>query len=47
MLKLDTRYESFFIILKRGLLLKESLEEDINILFSLIINGIAYSVIRR
>jgi ATP-dependent helicase/DNAse subunit B len=47
MLKLNTRYENFFTILKRGLLFKESLEEDIDILFSLTINGIAYGVIRR
>jgi hypothetical protein len=47
LLKLSTRYEGFFINLKRRFLLKESPKENINIFLSLIINGIAYNVIRR
>jgi hypothetical protein len=46
MLRSGTRCEGFFAVLKRGLLLKESLEEDIDILFSLTVNGIAYGVVR-
>jgi hypothetical protein len=38
--------EGLFVIFKRGFLLKEALEENIYILLSLTIDGIAYSVVR-
>jgi hypothetical protein len=40
-------YKGFFVIFKRGFLLKKALKEDIYILLSLAIDGIAYSVVRR
>jgi hypothetical protein len=41
-----TRCEGFFAVLERGPLLEESLKEDVDILLSLVINGIAYGVVR-
>ena len=43
----DTRCKDFFVVLKGRFLLEESLEEDINLLLSLAVNGITYSVVRR
>jgi hypothetical protein len=39
--------EDFFVIFKRGFLLKKALKEDVYILLSLAIDDITYSVVRR
>jgi hypothetical protein len=38
-------YKGLFVAFKRGFLLKEALKENIYILLSLAIDGIAYSVV--
>jgi hypothetical protein len=40
-------YESFFVIFKRGFFLKKALKENVYILLSLIVDNIAYNVVRR
>jgi hypothetical protein len=40
-------YKGFFVAFEGGFLLKKALKEDIYILLSLAIDGIAHSVVRR
>jgi hypothetical protein len=39
--------EGLFVVFKRGFFLKKALKEDVYILLSLAVDGIAYSVVRR